>query len=77
LKALSDLRAERLLCDFSVKKNFPDNLKALFSTAVSTAMDYQALNADFWAHITYILPYNTFTMKVRFILFTTYFTLMI
>ena len=63
-KELDVLYKEAKKCDFTVKKNFPHTLKPIFSDCVSSAMDYQVLNPNFWSHITSILPYNSFTMKV-------------
>jgi flagellar hook-length control protein FliK len=57
------LEGEATKADFTEKKHFPQQLKPLYHAAVVAAMDRNALDANFFQHITKILPYNTFTMK--------------
>jgi flagellar hook-length control protein FliK len=57
------LETEAAKADFSEKKHFPQQLKPLYHAAVIAAMDRNALDSNFFQHITKILPYNTFTMK--------------
>ncbi|KAJ2996874.1 hypothetical protein HDV02_006049 [Globomyces sp. JEL0801] len=63
LDQLQLLRNARFMADFTVKSHFPSQLKPLFQSCVVTAMDYGVLNDTFFAHVTSILPYNTFTMR--------------
>jgi hypothetical protein len=49
---------------FADKKHFPPSLKPILFEAAKLAMEATCLNDNFFAHITAILPYNTFTMKV-------------
>jgi hypothetical protein len=53
---------------FAVKKIFPPVLKPLLSEAAAVAMDHNRLGTLFFKHVVSILPYNSFTMRVFFIL---------
>ncbi|KAJ3258852.1 hypothetical protein HK103_003234 [Boothiomyces macroporosus] len=63
LEELEQLRINAEKADFTVKSKFPPELKPYFIQAVNVALDYNVLNADFWQHVTTVLPYNTFTMR--------------
>jgi hypothetical protein len=57
------LETEASKADFTEKKHFPPHLKPLYHAAVVVAMNHNALDMNFFLHISKILPYNTFTMK--------------
>jgi hypothetical protein len=52
-----------LSADFTEKKHFPPQLKPLYASCVSTAMDYNAFDSNFVKRMVTILPYNSFTLK--------------
>jgi hypothetical protein len=49
---------------FQDKKIFPDALRPILRTAAICAEETGSLDDNFFNHITTILPYNTYTMKV-------------
>ena len=49
---------------FEVKKNFPSNLRPILKAAGEAAIQENVLDSNFYGHVTSILPYNMFTMKV-------------
>jgi hypothetical protein len=57
------LKMEAKKSDFTVKKQFPQNLKPLYEKCINIALDHNQYNVKFFKEITSILPYNTFTMR--------------
>jgi hypothetical protein len=64
LEKLAQVKEAASKESFLVKKIFPPTLKPILSEAASLAMDYNVLNPTFFQHLTAILPYNTYTLRV-------------
>ena len=62
-KQLDALQAEAKKSDFTIKKQFPPNLKPIFVDCINAALDVGIYEKPFYETISTILPYNTFTMQ--------------
>ena len=63
LKQLQILQAEAKKADFTMKKQFPPQLKPLFVNVINSALDHGIYEKIFYERIISILPYNSFTMQ--------------